>query len=162
MKTILGIIGGFVGGLIASIPWIIGSVYFNIMWSLLAIPIGFGVAMGYDMSGGKKDLRYPLIIAVVSLLVVTVVSLVIEPLVYVHKEYGIILGFDILIQFYSDSAIRSNAFKELLGSIVFAAIGLSGIIRNTISEALSSKKPEFTENANDGIERQNNENDEKI
>ena len=71
MKTIVGIIGGFIGGLIASIPWIIGSV-------------------------------------------------------------------------------------------VFATIGLSSIIRNTISEVLNSKKPEFTENADEGIERESNENDEKI
>ena len=44
---ILGILGAVLGGLVASIPWIIMYVYLEILWSFMALIIGYGAFIGY-------------------------------------------------------------------------------------------------------------------
>ena len=46
-KYLPGIIGALLGGLIASIPWILMYVYGEMMLSLLAIIIALGALKGY-------------------------------------------------------------------------------------------------------------------
>ena len=58
---ITGIIGAIIGGLIASLPWIIFYVYLDMLWSLLAIPIALGAFYGYKLFKGKVDKKYQLL-----------------------------------------------------------------------------------------------------
>ena len=50
---LLGILGAILGGLVASLPWIIMYVYLEMMWSFMAFLIGYGAFLGYKLFKGK-------------------------------------------------------------------------------------------------------------
>ena len=52
-KYVMGIFGGILGGLIASIPWILMYVYGNMIVQILSVVIAMGVLKGYQMFHGK-------------------------------------------------------------------------------------------------------------
>jgi acetyl-CoA carboxylase carboxyl transferase subunit beta len=61
-----GIIGAIIGGIIATIPWILVYVYGNMMLSILAAIIAGGEFLGYKICKGKIDKKLPIIIFSVS------------------------------------------------------------------------------------------------
>ena len=81
-----GILGALLGGIIASIPWILVYVYANMMFSVLAIFIAMGALKGYQLFKGKIDKKLSIIITVVSLLSVVVSTLLIIPCLLLLKE----------------------------------------------------------------------------
>lgn len=133
MKYVKGIIGGLIGGLIASIPWILVYVYGNMLLSILAFIIAYGVNFGYRFFKGEVDKHLPTIITVSSLLIVVVVTLVIIPLLLLYKE-GYYANFANLQILYADSTYMSAVLKDLLISILFTILGISGIVKQVKEE----------------------------
>jgi len=75
-----GIIGAFIGGLIASIPWILLYIYGGMMSSYFAFIIGIGALKGYQYKG-LTDRNIGKIITIVSLIIITLVTFIIIPLI---------------------------------------------------------------------------------
>lgn len=124
---ILGIIGGFIGGILASIPWILLYIYGNMMFSLLAVFIAMGALYGYKLLKGKVDEKLPIIITILSLLSVTVVTLVIIPLLLLSKN-GLEASFDNLMWLYENSEFTSAIIRDYVVSFVFTLLGIHGVI----------------------------------
>ena len=81
-----GILGALIGGLIATIPWILCYVYVNMMFSILAIFIGIASLKGYQLMKGKVDKKLPYIIGGISFISITIATLIIIPSLLLLKE----------------------------------------------------------------------------
>lgn len=126
---ITGILGGLIGGFIASVPWILMYVYGNMILSLLAIIIAIGVLKGYQICKGKVDNKLPIIIIVISLLCVTVSTLLIIPLLLLGKE-GLEVSFQNLETLYAYDEFMTAIMKDFAVSVVFTVLGISGVVAN--------------------------------
>ncbi len=133
MDYVKGIIGGILGGLVASIPWILIYIYGNMILSVLAFIIAFGVNYGYRLLKGKVDKHLPLIITITSIAIVVVVTTVIIPLLLLQKE-GYYANFYNLQLLYSDSTYVTAVLKDLVISVIFTFLGISGIVRQIKDE----------------------------
>lgn len=126
---ITGILGGLVGGFIASVPWILMYVYGNMILSLLAIIIAIGVLKGYQICKGKVDNKLPAIIVVISLVCVTVSTLLIIPLLLLGKE-GAEASLNNLEFLYSQEQFITAIMKDFAVSVIFTILGISGVVAN--------------------------------
>ena len=118
---IKGILGGVIGGIIATIPWILMYVYGEMILSLLAILIAMGVLKG-------------------SLLCVTISTLVVIPLLLLAKE-NLPSNFENLKVLYENETFQTALFKDFAISVVFTALGISGVISN-VKKQLNEGKSE--------------------
>jgi len=123
-----GIIGALIGGLIASLPWIICYVYLEMLWSLLALPIAWGALKGYQLFKGKEDEKLPIIISIISIVVISVVTLVIIPLLLLAQE-GLTVSFEMFQLLYEFNDFKSAIIKDYIFSLLFTILGISGIIK---------------------------------
>jgi len=130
---VLGIIGGFIGGLVAAIPWVLAYVFGNIMIAILAIFIAMGVNTGYKLFKGKRDEKLPIIITVTSLLIVTLVTLVIIPIAIMFRE-GVIVSIEHVQAIYNSSSFKEAIIRDLVISVIFTFIGISGVVNKVKSE----------------------------
>lgn len=133
-----GILGAILGGLVASLPWILAYVYGNMIIAALAIIIAIGALKGYQILNGKVDKKLPIIIAIVSLLCVTVSTLVIIPLLLLLKE-GVGASLTNLELLYSDSEFFAALMGDYIVSILFTILGMSGVIKTIKTEIENSK-----------------------
>lgn len=155
---ISGIIGALIGGLIASIPWILMYVYGNMILSLLAIIIGFGALKGYQLFRGKVDSKLPIIVMIVSLICVTISTLIIIPLLLLNKE-GLSMTFDNLKYLYEYDKFFDAVMKDYMISILFTFLGVGGVTANIKKQIYDGK----TENIKISLNNvNNNENIQKI
>lgn len=121
-----GIIGALLGGFIATIPWVLMYVYGGMILSLLAIIIALGALKGYQLFNGKVDNKLPFIIAVISVLAVTVSTFVIIPYLLILKEEA-----NVSISYlYSNSQFMSALVKDYIISLLFTFLGIGGIIKS--------------------------------
>ena len=132
-----GILGAILGGLVASLPWILAYVYGNMIIAALAIIIAIGALKGYQKLNGKVDKKLPIIIAIVSLLCVTVSTLVIIPLLLLLKE-GVGASLTNLELLYSDSEFFAALMGDYIVSILFTILGMSGVIKTIKTEIENS------------------------
>ena len=132
-----GILGAILGGLVASLPWILAYVYGNMIIAALAIIIAIGALKGYQILNGKVDKKLPIIIAIVSLLCVTVSTLVIIPLLLLLKE-GVGASLTNLELLYSDSEFFAALMGDYIVSILFTILGMSGVIKTIKTEIENS------------------------
>ncbi len=126
---LIGTIGAILGGLLGTIPWILCYVYANLMYSILAIFIGIGAFKGYEILKGKMGKPVPVIIAVVSILCVTLATLVIIPNLLLIQEYGktSMEAFKVL---YAFNDFKSAIIQDYIYSLAFTGLGISGVIAN--------------------------------
>lgn len=124
-----GILGGLVGGFIASVPWILMYVYGKMILSLLAIIIAMGALKGYQLCKGKVNKSLPLIITIISLICVTVSTLVIIPVLLIEKQ-GANVSIDTLKFLYSYGDFTTAIMKDYIISVLFTFLGISGVISN--------------------------------
>lgn len=124
---LLGIVGSLIGGLIATIPWIIFYVYANMIYSLLAIIVAMGALKGYELFKGKVDNKLPWIIGIVSLICITIATLIIIPNLLLIKEYGTtsLANFKLL---YETTEFKAAIIKDYIISLLFTFLGISGVI----------------------------------
>lgn len=122
-----GILGALVGGLIATIPWILTYVYANMIYSILAIFVAMGALKGYQLCKGKIDKKLSTIITLVSLVSITIATLVIIPCLLLNKEsMGVSLANLELL--YGETEFVSALLKDYAISILFTFLGISGVI----------------------------------
>lgn len=159
-----GIIGGILGGFIASIPWILMYVYGNMILSLLAIIIAIGVLKGYQLFKGKVSKGLPIIIVVISLLCVTVSTLLIIPMLLLQKE-GFDMSFDKLNILYNNDEFMSAMIKDYAISVIFTFLGISGVVANVKKQINSGAKENIKatikENQQDNHSNQEKEDTQK-
>ena len=125
-----GIMGGIIGGLVAAIPWVLMYVYGSMMLSFLAAVIGYGVSFGYKFFEGKIDKKLPMIITITSLSIVVFSMMVVIPMILI-KQAGYPTSLENLQILYSDSLYMNAISKDLIISIIFTLIGISGIVKQT-------------------------------
>ena len=157
-----GIIGAFIGGMIASIPWILVYVYGNMILSLLAIIIAFGALKGYQLLKGYEDNKLPIIIVIISLVCVTISTLVIIPLLLLAKE-GYAVSFESLKILYTSSEFFGAIIKDYIISIIFTLLGISGTIANIKKSVNINSNVEVNNNNidnNSNVQDNNNNNEQ--
>lgn len=132
-KRILGIIGALLGGLLFTIPWILLYVYGQMLFSVLAAFIAFGALLGYKKFGGVVDKKTPIIIIIVSLIVIIVTTLIIIPLCLLYQE-GFVVSWHNLEFIYNNDVFREGIIHDLVVSIIFTILGISGVISNLKKE----------------------------
>ena len=136
---IFGIIGSILGGLVASLPWIIMYVYVEMMWSFMAFLIGYGAFLGYKLFKGKMDIKVPYIIGIVSIIVIIFTTLYVIPALLIIKE-GLTPNFEILSLLYSNSEFKSAIIKDLIFAVLFTVLGVSGIFKTLKSQAKNGEE----------------------
>ena len=123
---LLGIIGGLIGSIIASIPWILMYIYGNMMFSMLAIFIAMGAFHGYRICKGTIDKKLPAIVTILSLLSVTVATLVIIPMMLLAKN-GYEATFENLKILYEYEPFVNAITKDYIIAFIFTLLGISGV-----------------------------------
>ncbi len=136
---LFGIIGSILGGLVASLPWIIMYVYVEMMWSFMAFLIGYGAFLGYKLFKGKMDIKVPYIIGIVSIIVIIFTTLYVIPALLIIKE-GLTPSFEILSLLYSNTEFKSAIIKDLIFAVLFTVLGVSGIFKTLKSQAKNGEE----------------------
>lgn len=136
---LLGILGAVLGGLVASLPWIIMYVYLEMMWSFMAFLIGYGAFLGYKLFKGKMDIKVPYIIGVVSIVVIIFTTLYVIPALLLIKE-GVTPNFEVLKLLYSDSEFFSAIIQDLIFAVLFTVLGVSGIFKTLKEQAKNGEE----------------------
>ena len=124
-----GIVGAIIGGLIATIPWILVYVYGKMLFFFLAMLIALGAYRGYTLFKGKITKKTPIIIAIISFALVIIATLVIIPIWLMAKE-GVVINIDNFKAVYSNSNFVSAIIRDLVISILFTFLGIGGVISN--------------------------------
>ena len=136
---LLGILGALLGGLIASIPWIVMYVYLEMMWSFLAFIIGYGAFLGYKKFNGKMDIKVPYIIGIISIIVVIFTTLYVIPTLLIIKE-GITPSMEVISFLYSDSEFKGAIVQDLIFALLFTVLGVSGIFKTLKNQAKNGEE----------------------
>ncbi len=145
---ITGIIGALIGGLVGTIPWVLMYVYANMIWSLLALIVGICSLKGYELFKGKVDNKLPIIIAITTFISITIATLVIIPNLLILKEFHVITLANFKL-FYSTQEFRSAILGDYALSLLFAILGMIGIIRSIKNQVdLGSNKIDLKYNPN--------------
>lgn len=125
----LGIVGACIGGMIATIPWVLCYVYMQMILSILAILVALGAIKGYEIMGGKTTKYTWLVIAIISIICITIATYVAIPMLMLFNE-GFGANFDSLGLLYSDQTFMGALLKDYVISFIFTLLGISGVITN--------------------------------
>lgn len=128
-KNVLAMIGAMLGGLIATLPWVLVYVYGNMMYSILAIFVAMGALFGYQLFKGEINKNLPIKIVIVSLLSITIATLVIIPCLLLAHE-GAVVSIDNFKYLYSDSDFIKGIITDYIVSVLFTLLGISGVIKS--------------------------------
>lgn len=136
----LGTLGAIIGAFVASIPWILMYVYGNMILAALSILIAIGALKGYQIFKGTIDKKLPVIISIVSLLAVIITTLLIIPMLLIMQDgYApTIENFQLL---YGNEEFLSAIIHDLIISIIFTILGISGVISNINKQINDSSTP---------------------
>ena len=138
-----GIIGAIIGGLIATIPWILAYVYGGMMLSILATLIAAGEFYGYKLLKGRVNKVLPVILMILALVIVTVATLIIIPAALINKE-GINVNSSNLQRLYENKEFAAAIMKDYVISVVFTILGAS-IVTSNIKKQLQNNNGENNE-----------------
>ena len=128
-KNVLAMIGAMLGGLIATLPWVLVYVYGNMMFSILAIFVAMGALFGYQLFKGEINKNLPIKIVVVSLLSITIATLVIIPCLLLAHE-GAAVAINNFKYLYSDSDFIGGIITDYIVSVLFTLLGISGVVKS--------------------------------
>ena len=126
---LLAICGALLGGIIATIPWVLVYVYGNMMFSLLAVFVATGALKGYQLCKGKVTKKLPLIITTVSLISISIATLLIIPALLLMKESASI-SVENFQYLYSNGEFIAAMIKDYFITIIFTFLGISGVINS--------------------------------
>lgn len=143
---VTGIIGAIVGGIIATIPWVLMYVYGNMMLSALAILIAAGELLGYKLLKGKMTKAVPIIIMAIAIVIVSVTTLLVIPSVLLYNE-GVVVSVNTLKVLYADSEFTGAITQDFILAVVFTILGASVItanIKKQIAEGTAGRLEDFS------------------
>lgn len=135
---ILGTIGAILGGGVAAIPWIVTYMFTNnIVIPLLAILIPIGAFFGYKIFKGKITKTSRVIIALVSILIIVLVTNIICPIIFLYKS-GYDPTWSNLVGLYSDDRddVKEMLVEDLAAGLLFAIVGIVITIKCFINKKL--------------------------
>lgn len=147
---VTGILGGIIGGLIATLPWILMYAYGNMILSLLAIIVAIGVLKGYQICNGKVDHKLPIIITIVSLLCITIATFIIIPALLMTKE-EIAVNVENFKILFAYKEFTSALIKDYIISIIFTFLGISGVIANVKKQLEEGKTENIKASIGDSV-----------
>ena len=127
-KNVLAMIGALLGGLIATMPWVLVYVYGNMMYSFLAVLVAMGALFGYQLFKGEINKDLPIKIVVISLLSITIATLVIIPCLLLAHE-GAVVSVNNFKYLYDDSDFIKGIISDYIVSVLFTLLGISGVIK---------------------------------
>ena len=128
-KNVLAMIGALLGGLIATMPWVLVYVYGNMMYSFLAVLVAMGALFGYQLFKGEINKDLPIKIVVISLLSITIATLVIIPCLLLAHE-GAVVSVNNFKYLYDDSDFIKGIISDYIVSVLFTLLGISGVIKS--------------------------------
>lgn len=128
-KNYIALLGAVLGGLVASIPWILMYLFGNMILSPLATLIAVGAIFGYKLFKGEYFKQLPIFISVISIIIVTLDNLVVIPLIEL-KQGGYIVSFSNLAILYTIDSFKTAIIKDYVISLIFTILGISGVIKN--------------------------------
>lgn len=126
---VTGIIGAVIGGLIATIPWVLAYVYGGMMLSILATLIAAGEFYGYKMCKGRVSKALPIILMILAIIIVSVATLVIIPGALIQKE-GINVSVQNIQRLYENKEFSTALMGDFAISVIFTILGASIITAN--------------------------------
>ncbi len=132
MKYLRGIVGGLLLGLLAAIPWMLLYVYGRFIIAYLALPIAFAFDYGYKLFKGKVDKKLPTFIWIASIVIMLAVNLFFIPLLELNY-YDYKINYYNLVYIYENGYLSSITL-DLIISIVFTVIGISGVVNKSKGE----------------------------
>ena len=141
-NNVLSYVGGFVGALIGTIPWVLMYVYGNYIVSLLAFVIAFCSFKGYTLLCGKKQKNTWLVISAFSIIAVTISTFVTIPIL-LNFDNGLGLSFEAFLDLYESEEFVRALLGDYVVSLIFAILGISIIIpkiKNDLDQETESKK----------------------
>lgn len=121
-----GTIGAMLGGLVAALPWILTYIFTNNMViPLLATLIPIGAFLGYRIFRGKIGKPFSVVVAIVSILIISLVTTAICPMILMLKS-GYPVNWDNLVGLYSDvrEDVRTTIIEDTVAGLLFAIIGI--------------------------------------
>ncbi len=125
----VAVLGAVVGGIIGTLPWILGYVYANMMYSFLTVCIPIAAYKGFEICKGKVDKKLPIILGVISFVMITLATLVIIPNLLILKEYGQI-SFEMFKALFEFAEFKSAIIQDYIYSLLFTAAGAGYIVMN--------------------------------
>ena len=135
----LAILCSLLGGLIGTIPWILIYVYGGMIVAILAIFIAMAAWKGYTLAKGKVDKKVPIIIVLVSIISVTLATFIIIPALLLLKENGSV-SIDAIKELYQYDEFTGGIIRDYLISLLFTALGISGVITTMKNQIRTGKK----------------------
>lgn len=126
---VTGIVGAVIGGLIATIPWVLAYVYGGMMLSILATLIAAGEFYGYKICKGKVSKALPIILMILAIIIVSVATLVIIPGALIQKE-GINVSVQNIQRLYENKEFSTALMGDFAISVIFTILGASIITAN--------------------------------
>ncbi len=124
-----GLLGAVLGGLIATIPWILMYVYGNMMLSALSIVIAAGEFYGYKLFNGKITKKLPITIMILAVLIVALTTLVIIPTFLIMNE-GVNVSIASIKTLYQNEQFTQAIIKDSIVAVIFTLVGASVITAN--------------------------------
>lgn len=147
-----GILGAIVGGVIATIPWILVYVYGEMMFSILAALIAVGELYGYKIAKGKINKKLPVILMVIALVIVTVTTLVIIPTLLIANE-GISVNLTNISRLYENGEFATAMMKDFIISLIFTILGASIVTANIKKQLENNEGQDVKLNLNNKEEK---------
>ena len=135
-------------------------VYGNMIYSALAIIIALGAFFGYKISKVKMDKKAPVVIAIVSIISVTIATFVIIPMLLLAKD-GHQMSLENIQFLYEYDEFRTAILGDYIISLLFTILGISGIIINLhkqIKSGVDEKDIKILKNNDNSAENEISEN----
>lgn len=128
-RYIIACLGGVLGGVIASIPWLVLYMFGGLIVSALAVLIAPGVNYGYRKLKGRVNRKLPIIIIGISLFILVLINLLILPIYYcVRVELAV--NIKNILNFITSAVYWQSLFRELIISTVFAIVGTIKVVND--------------------------------
>ena len=137
-RFLLGILSAIMGAFIGAIPFILVYVFLNYIVAMLTALIAAASFYAYRLTKAKIDKKLPVIVALSSVLSITVAIFIIIPLVLMARE-GIDVSFKNLGIVYKFDEFKTAIIGDYIKSLIFAIIGV-GVIVATLREQIKQGK----------------------
>lgn len=125
-KYIKGILGAIIGGLVFSLPLVFTYLRFKQAVAILSFLIVFGAFMFYKMFGGKLTKKTPIIIAIISLIILTFAVFIVIPMFLIPKD-GNYINLSNFNQLYLNNEFVFIMVCFYVVSLIFVISGVLGV-----------------------------------
>ena len=137
---IAGTFGAIFGGCVAAIAWILIYCFSNNMVvPVFGTLIPFGAYLGYKIFKGRVGKIFPIIIAIISILIILLTTIIICPGILVIKS-GYPLSLENIMYLYTDTRaeIRKVITEDTIAGLAFTIIGIISTIIFLIRKQLKA------------------------